>query len=533
MTYMKKLLLTAFSAASAVASALAANLPYYTDMGSKAVKDIDPDWTIINETEGSKTWVYDSDDNNITKPTEAPCGIKYVYDSKNNADDWAVSPEFALVPGTEYKVSFWMKTSSDTEDLTVYLTQSTDPEQMRQSMVIHDFVEFKNSTYAKYVYTFNVAEAGNYRVAFYLHSPKNHYNVFMRAFSLGENVQYASRVTDLTATASEEQALTVDLTWTLPTTDTDGGDLTAALDNVVVMRDGETIATLPGDATSFADDADKGLTSGFHTYSVYVVYQGRNSNAASVTTSYVGPVVPFTLPFADDFENDELWPLWTVVDVAGDGTAGNPDNATWSRWRNSVLTGYILAFANPSTPVVEDDWVFTPPLNLDAAGQYTLSFDACMYSFYDSSCLLDIFLTQEAAVPAETAEPFATYETFATATYPKDGERVSVEFTVSEPGKYYIGLHEHAATMTARQVRIDNLQVVANPGTGVENIAGETSYTFRDGMLTFAEAAMTQVYSVSGTAVYSGIASTVDFTSIAAGIYIVRHGDMTVKIMNR
>ncbi|HBC21370.1 MAG TPA: hypothetical protein DC009_04660, partial [Porphyromonadaceae bacterium] len=67
MTYMKKLLLTVFTAASAVASAVAADLPYYTDMGSKAAKDIDPDWTVINETEGSKTWVYDSDDNNITK----------------------------------------------------------------------------------------------------------------------------------------------------------------------------------------------------------------------------------------------------------------------------------------------------------------------------------------------------------------------------------------------------------------------------------------------------------------------------------
>ncbi|HBC21304.1 MAG TPA: hypothetical protein DC009_04295, partial [Porphyromonadaceae bacterium] len=192
-----------------------------------------------------------------------------------------------------------------------------------------------------------------------------------------------------------------------------------------------------------------------------------------------------------------------------------------------------LAFANPSTPVAEDDWVFTPPLNLDAAGKYTLSFDACMYSFYDSTCLLDLYLTPEAAIPAETAEPFASYETFATATYPKDGERISVEFTVSEPGKYHIGMHEHASTMVARQVRIDNLQVVANPGTGIEDIAGETAYTFRDGMLSFAEAAMTQVFSLSGTAVYSGIASTVDFSSLAAGIYIVRHGEKTIKVFNR
>lgn len=457
---MKQILLFAM-ALTASAVAFGASLPYYSDMGDAQLKAIDPQWTIINETAGSNTWVYDGDNNNLTAPTGAAAGIKYQFDTKNAADDWAISPDVQLTPGVEYKVSFWMKTANSNEDVTVYLTGSTTPDEIRNSgRVIHDFVSYKNTSWAKYIYTFSVAEAGSYRVAFFIHSQKNMYNVFLRGFTLSENVSVPEAVTNLTCTPGADHALTVALSWTLPTSDTDGNDLTAPLQAVHISRDGEEIAQLPGNATAFTDTEATGLESGFHTYSVRVDYQGQTSRPAEALTSYVGPVKPMAVPFSDNMENELMWELWTVIDPADDATSGNPGGYKWTRWANTSLTGYQLVYSNPGNGNVEDDWVFTPALALNKPGTYKLKFDACMYNAYGSSCNLDVYLATAPVAQSATVEPIASYQTFATATYPTDRPE-EVLFTVTTPGTYYLGFYEHAETSARRQVRLDNFEVTA------------------------------------------------------------------------
>lgn len=526
---MKRILITAVIAAAA-ASAWGASLPYYSDMGIKSLGTIDPEWTIINETAGTKTWVYDNTDDNFSKVTEASAGIKYQYDYSNPADDWAVSPALALQPGTEYKVSFWMKTSSNEEDITLYLTTSTDPTAMRASTVLHDFVSFKDSSWKKYVYTFTVSEGGDYHAAFFIHSPKNRYNVFLRGFTLSENLSIPARPTELTATAGADEALTVDLAWTLPTKDTDGNDLAAAIDNVLVSRDGELIATLAGTAVSFTDDESYGLDSGFHTYAVKVSCNGQTSAEASVKTSYVGPVKPFAIPFEDSLENDDLWNLWTVVDVAGDVTGSSPAKNAWTRWMNTSLTGNILVYAHTGS-AAEDDWVFTPALNFNGTGTYKVAFDACMYSYDGSNCLLDVVLAAS-PVASDSHSIISTYETFRKSTYPaQGGERVEAEFNVAEAGAYYIGFHEHYEGTEVHQVRLDNIAVtpVNIVVTGVEETVAD-SYRFDGRTLRFADEARTLMVTPSGIVVADKVCDSLDMTGLADGVYIVRHGSMSLKI---
>ncbi len=445
-------------AALAAAPVWAATPPYYSDMGSAPAAAIDPEWTIINENSASNTWVYDNTNDNLTKVTGAPCGIKYNYDSKNDADDWAISPAVGLLPGVEYKISFWLKTSSSTEDLTLYISTSDNPEQIRTSQVIHDFVAFKDSSWKKYIYTFTVGEAGEYHAAFFLHSPRNHYNVFLRGFTLSENVSVPECVTALTATPADDRMLSVDLQWTLPSLDTDGNPLAEPIESVMLSRDGAEIATLPGSDESYTDTEATGLDSGFHTYQVRVVCGGQTSRPAEVATSYVGPVKPMELPFADDMENELMWSLWTVLDPDGDAASGNPSAYIWSRWANTALTGNQLVYSNTGASNAENDWAFTPALAFNARGTYILTFDACMYNAYASTCNLDIYLTPDAETASKDAEPIASFQTFQSATYPKDGEKVEITFSISEPGAYRIAFHEHAEA-ARRQVRLDNFSV--------------------------------------------------------------------------
>lgn len=426
-------------AALAAAPVWAATPPYYSDMGSAPAAAIDPEWTIINENSASNTWVYDNTNDNLTKVTGAPCGIKYNYDSKNDADDWAISPAVGLLPGVEYKISFWLKTSSSTEDLTLYISTSDNPEQIRTSQVIHDFVAFKDSSWKKYIYTFTIGEAGEYHAAFFLHSPRNHYNVFLRGFTLSENVSVPECVTALTATPADDRTLSVDLQWTLPSLDTDGNPLAEPIESVMLSRDGAEIATLPGSDESYTDTEATGLDSGFHTYQVRVVCGGQTSRPVEVATSYVGPVKPMELPFADDMENELMWSLWTVLDPDGDAASGNPSAYIWSRWANTALTGNQLVYSNTGASNAENDWAFTPALAFNARGTYILTFDACMYNAYASTCNLDIYLTPDAETASEDAEPIASFQTFQSATYPKDGEKWKSHSAY--PSRALTGLH--------------------------------------------------------------------------------------------
>lgn len=533
---MKQLLLNAMLIASAGLAFAAEPTPYYSDMGLKSVGNIDPAWKVINMQEGSNTWAYDNTDNNQTALTGATGGVMYKYDSKNDAADWLISPSVTLKAGVEYKVSYWFKTSNDTEDMDVYLATSDAPAELEKGTKLFSFSAYKNSTWHKELKTFTVTADGNYNVGFYIHSPKNHYNVYLRGFTLSENVAVPSAPSAFTATAAPEQELKATLSWTLPTTDTDGNALENAIDGVVVSRNGKQIATLAGTATTFVDDETYGLESGFQTYEIYVTYGTQRSRGVSAKTGYVGPVKPMPLPFSCDFEDADMWNLWKVIDVNEDGeTTGNPPGKKWHRWANTSLTGYIVSFKNPDTSTVENDWLITPALNFYGVGKYYVTFKACMYSSYGNTCQLDFYLGENAD-PASMTTKLAEYTTFPSGTYPKNiADPVKFEIEIEKPGAYYIGMHEHAAP-ARREVRLDNFAVEADPSVvpvGIESTVADNAYSIFGNRIAFAQAGAIQVYTAAGVKVIDKTDDSVDLSALAGGLYIVRRGSVSIKIVKR
>ena len=535
---MKRFLLQTMLMALPALAIAAEQTPYYSDMGSKAAGALDPAWKVVNLTEGSHTWSWDNTDNNQTALTGAATGAIYKYDNNNDADDWLISPSITLKTGVEYKVSYWMKTSNDTEDMDVYLATSDDPTVLSAGTKLFTYKEYKNSTWKKEIKVFTVAADGNYNVGFFIHSPKGHYNVYLRGFTLSENVEIPAAPTGFTAVAAPEQELKATLKWTLPTLDTDGKALANPLDGVVVSRDGKQIATLAGTATEFTDDATYGLESGFHNYEVYVTYGTQKSRSATAKTGYVGPVKPMPIPFECDFEDAEMWNLWTVIDVASDGQAsGNPATGKWYRWQNTSLTGNIVSFKNPNPSVAEDDWLITPALRFHGAGKYYVTFQACMYSAAnDKTCQLDFYLGTEANAAAMTRH-LKEYTTFPSNTYPKNTNEVQrFEIEIEQPGAYYIGIHEHAAVPAQREVRLDNFAVEADPSVvpvGIDQAVAEMPYRIAGNAVLFSEEALTQVYSIAGVKVAERVADSIDLEGMAPGMYIVRHDNVTVKIAVR
>lgn len=399
----------------------AESIPYATDMTG---------WQIVNETDGSNTWqVYEyASEFSGTGWTK---GLKYSYSNTYDADDWAISPAISLEAGKEYKVKFWYTTKNDQEDLTLYMASSSSTESLRAGKVVKDFAGFKNNAWTRYVEVVVPEVSGEYYFGFYLHSPKNHWNNTLTGFEVTENKFYPGSVTNLTVTPGANRILEATVNWTLPTVDIDGAPMPedAVFNNVKIYRDGNLVATLAGDATSWIDNASAGLTSGFHKYEVEVVVNNTSSARVGVDSKYIGPISAFSIPWNYDtfaMTNDDFTTFFTVE--KGDASTSTVN------WKvgGSSYGGYNIQFS-PGKDKTEDDWLFCPPVKVEKAGIYRFGFKG-MYND-NGHPQMEVWMGDGASSGAMKSK----LHTFTKIHSTKNDYYVI--FEISEPGEYTFALH--------------------------------------------------------------------------------------------
>lgn len=321
-------------------------------------------WDIKNLNNDDKTW-NPSTDVGITGCTK---GLTYRWNSAMAADDWAISPAIHLEAGKEYKIKFAYRTGGYDEKLAVYVGTGGTPDLLKQGKQLLDF-EGKAQTGVKKVEVFSPEVDGDYYIGAYAHSDKDMAQIYFAGVSVAENVFVPATVTDLKVTPDPSRALEAKLTWTLPTTDTDGAPFGdgVAVEAVTVYRDGVKVADLQGAATEWTDNAENGLTSGKHQYEVEVTVNGTNSAKVAVNSSYIGPVEAFNLPLIYSFKDlaaDDFSSLFTVI--KGDASTVT---TTWkfSSGYNTSNNSVVLA---PGTGMTEDDWLILPGIKVTKAGTY-------------------------------------------------------------------------------------------------------------------------------------------------------------------
>lgn len=392
----------------------------------------DADWTTINVEEASKTWQsYTSTSSYSFGSSGQTKGIYYTYDYNYAADDWYVSPAIHLEAGTAYKMKVWVNVGSG-DNFKIMMASDKTAEALSTGTELFKLESpgYNSSDNKKFVIAVITPEqTGDYYFGMYEYSAKNKYTTYVTDFRITENVTIPGTPTSLTAKVGENDAIIVNLAWTLPTVDDDGTALTEAITAVQISRDGTVIATLDGTATSFQDTADFGLTGGFHEYSVAVAVGDNYGKAATVSTSYVGPVEPQALPWTADFSSsDSFTALWTTI--KGESSAITD---VWSYKASSYNGNSIQIYASGSGKVV-DDWLISPPLKFEEAGIYKYTFKGygptskAAYSVMlgDGKTIAN-FTQTIMAIDAFTASYSATeYEAF---------------FEVKTPGTYYIGTH--------------------------------------------------------------------------------------------
>ncbi len=320
------------------------------------------EWTIINVEEGSTTWTYRT---STGKPMKSKCA-QILKHSPNAANDWLISPAFTLEAGTVYELSFRCTpgTFNKTENLKVYLGTDLTAESMTvQLLELKDMLRDDNADITRTA-EITVTADGTYHVGFLACSEPDKGRIDLDDVVITAKAAAVAPgpVTDLTATAASEGALSATLSFIAPTV-TATGDALDAIASIEITRNGDAVTTIsnptPGEAISYTDNA---AVQGKNTYEVTCsTADGSKSVAASVEV-FVGIDVPVAIvdPRASSLNDGNINFSWQAPTTSVNGGYFNPETLTYaitdlSSGESVTVTGtsYTMALTKGEQKVYE------------------------------------------------------------------------------------------------------------------------------------------------------------------------------------
>lgn len=413
----------------------AATIPYSSELGGDGA--LDSGWTVIDVNNDGKTWANDAyASTRGYDQAGAAHGVIYSYHRTNQGNDLLISPAIHLEEGKEYKVSFWVKTGGYNESLKLMMSNGNQASNFEYAVELLDLPSYKNNTaFERKTCVFTNRGEGDYYFAFKAYSLPDMAYIYMTAFKIAENVLTPGAPTGLTASVGDNDAITVDLAWTLPTVTDEGETLEAsAITGVRITRDGTVVANLPAGTTSWRDTEATGLTAGVHTYEVSALAGDAIGTPAKVVTGYVGPLPVQTIPYTSDLSSqDAVGDLWTII-----SGPGSTQTKGWNYYSSSIASSCCFQFT--ATSGAEDEYLITPPLKMEKAGAYKMTFVWAAGARDPMTERLEVLLGKNRSIAGLNT----VVKTFTKTEIPNSsGSRYTYEviFDVAEPGTYYMGFH--------------------------------------------------------------------------------------------
>jgi len=280
-------------------------------------------YSVIDNNHDGSTWSFSADDR----------AMYFVYDERNDGDDYLVLPPMKLEAGKAYEVSFLAGRRSHNYPETIAVYAGTEPTVAGLSTE----VIAKTNVVATYGYDpdtdvavgdtfsgyFVPATSGVYYFALHATSPANGFGILVT--NVGVSAPSASTVpaavSDLTLTSASNGDPTVSISFTAPSLDIAGKPL-ASLTKVDVYRGDELVKTVNpaiGAKNVVVEDTQAG--EGNVTYTVVPSNEDGEGVPASASV-YVGisePVAPASLSYAYGADFGEVVLSWPAVTVDSNG----------------------------------------------------------------------------------------------------------------------------------------------------------------------------------------------------------------------
>lgn len=298
------------------------------------------EWNLVDSNNDGDPYLWKFSNSNSTY---GPC-IEYKENRYNDADDWAISPEVTLTAGKMYSIKAYIrKTSTFTSDYVNFsITVGEGNDVDNQTTTIYTASNIKDTNWTGYEGVFIPEKTAEYNIGFHITTTYNHGGGALQKIEITEKVPLPVAVTDPTATAGENGALEVTLSWTNPSVN-DGGTALDALSGVKIYRnsystfipsESNLIATVTegiavGETSTWTD---RTLTSsGSYYYAIVPFSENGDSPIAPVKfqSGYVG-------------EDTSLKGLTNVVATAVEGE----DKAVSLTW--DLPTGKNGGYVNPA-----------------------------------------------------------------------------------------------------------------------------------------------------------------------------------------
>lgn len=262
------------------------------------------------------------------------CAV-YGYSPENAADDWLITPPFAVEKGKRYRLTFAMWTKGDKETLEV--TAGPGNTVADQSVIIPSAI-YSHKQPNDYIQEFTASTTGNYYVGFHITSPKKRFYLFIGAINIDEvpDPDAPAPVSDLTATPGEKGAMTAQISLTAPSKSVDGSAL-SSLSRIDIFRGNNTEAIhsfespAPGAALSWTDTDP---LDGYNTYRV-VAYSGDKAGEKAETTVFVGydlPVAPANFTLTEEDGHPVL--RWKAPSEGQNGGYVDPAGLSYAIYRS-------------------------------------------------------------------------------------------------------------------------------------------------------------------------------------------------------
>lgn len=290
------------------------------------------------------TDVWTVEDNNNDNYTWEDLGTgSPVYNGQNaskTADDWLVSPPLRLQAGTSYTLEtggFCGMMNGAAQRMSVSFGTGDDPTQYAEivpTKAITGYTMTTGATPVKAVFT--PSTTGDYRIGFHAVSDQAGYLILasVTVKVTGETAGTPVKISDLTLKAGENAAQNVTVSFTAPTQDIMGRDLTE-LSSVTIYRDDSTLPVqtidtpTPGQKIEWVDN---NVTTGNHTYTVYASVGDLRSEKAEATI-YVGgeeyPGKPKNVQVYDNLDGT-ITVKWDAVTTGENGGYINPANVKYA-----------------------------------------------------------------------------------------------------------------------------------------------------------------------------------------------------------
>ena len=289
------------------------------------------------------------------------------YHAEHGNDDWLVTPPLSLGVERVYMLTFKAKNRGrDTQLRNTFEVRMGDECDASKFPVTLVETNEPSNEWREFRCEIMPDKAGTYYVGFHDNTAAaDKYSIDIDDVSIAKGALVTSpdSVTSFTVTPAELGVLEAKLSFTIPSKTINGTEI-SAVDGVIIKRDNETIATLPGmkagESTVYTDA--KVPAPGWHSYQVILTKDNEEGRQA-MADIYVGediPQTPSKVVLSDG--TDHIKASWEQV--ASEGKRGfyvNPNNVKGNLYKlvqtDSGLTiGDLIAASEPGSLELSFDY---------------------------------------------------------------------------------------------------------------------------------------------------------------------------------